>query len=107
MGVEKGRRDWGLLELTALPEAPVAGQQGLSKSLRTVIPFLVIIMSHPSKGVLHALACVQQLLTHLLMYVIDQRMKGSDMMPSAKLTCFADGCCGPCTSICMIPVEAG
>ena len=55
--------------LTALPEAPVAGQQGLSKSLCTVIPFLIIIVRHSSKGVLHPLACVEQLLTHLHMCV--------------------------------------
>ena len=72
-----------MLELTALPEAPVAGQQGLSKSFCSVIPFLIIVMSHSSKGVLHALASVEQLLTHLHMCVINQHMEDFDKMPSA------------------------
>ena len=52
--------------LTAFPEAPVAGQQGLRQGLSRVVPFFIIIWGHPRQGVLHTLPGVQQLLSHLL-----------------------------------------
>ena len=52
--------------LTAFPEAPVAGQQGLRQGLSCVIPCFIIIRGHPRQGVLHSLPGVQQLLSHLL-----------------------------------------